>query len=159
MTHKDPAALIVGPTGLAYDVGADLLYVASTADNEIFAVPHAGTANHSMGPGKVIYPDNAHLRGPLALAFAPNGHLLTSNGDAPTVTPPSTQSLNSEIVEFTKEGKFIAEFSIDSANGAAFGIAVSPLAVVLTRFAPVDDATNEVTVFTFPSVSVAVNRP
>ena len=159
MTHKDPAALIVGPTGLAYDVGADLLYVASTADNEIFAVPHAGTANHSMGPGTVIYQDNAHLRGPLALAFAPNGHLLTSNGDAPTVTPPSTQSLNSEIVEFTKEGKFIAEFSIDSANGAAFGIAVSPLAVVLTRFAPVDDATNEVTVFTFPSVSVAVNRP
>jgi hypothetical protein len=148
-SHSDPAALIVGPTGLAYDVNADVLYVASTADNEIFAVSHAGTANHSNGPGTVIYQDNAHLRGPLGLAFAPNGHLLTSNGDAPTLTPPSTQTLNSEIVEFTKNGKFIAEFSIDSANGAAFGIAVAPiLPVVLARLAAVDDATNEVTVFT-----------
>lgn len=125
-SHSDPAALIVGPTGLAYDANADVLYVVSTADNEIFAVPHAGTANHSNGPGTVIYNDPAHLRGPLGLAFAPNGHLLTSNGDAPSVTsttpPLSTQTLNSEIVEFTKEGKFIAEFSIDSANGAAFGI-------------------------------------
>ena len=86
-SHMDPAALIVGPTGLAYDAKADVLFVASTADNEIFAVPHAGTANHSNGPGAVIFQDNAHLRGPLALAFAPNGDLLTSNGDAPTVSP------------------------------------------------------------------------
>ena len=42
-SHPDPAALIVGPTGLAYDAKADVLFVASTADNEIFAVPHAGT--------------------------------------------------------------------------------------------------------------------
>jgi hypothetical protein len=153
-SHSDPAALIVGPTGLAYDVNADVLYVASTADNEIFAVPHAGTANNSNGPGTVIYQDNAHLRGPLALAFAPNGHLLTSNGDAPTVSPPSTQTLNSEIVEFTKSGKFVAEFSIDSANGAAFGIAVAPiLPVVLAHLAAVDDATNEVTVFTLSTLS------
>ena len=153
-SHSDPSALIVGPTGLAYDVNADVLYVASTADNEIFAVSHAGTANHSNGPGTVIYQDNAHLRGPLGLAFAPNGHLLTSNGDAPTLTPPSTQTLNSEIVEFTKNGKFIAEFSIDSANGAAFGIAVAPiLPVVLARLAAVDDATNEVTVYTLSTLS------
>ena len=92
--------------------------------------------------------DNAHLRGPLGLVFAPNGHLLTSNGDAPTITPPSTQTLNSEIVEFTKNGKFVAEFSIDSANGAAFGIATAPTGEDSTRLAAVDDATNEVTVFT-----------
>jgi DNA-binding beta-propeller fold protein YncE len=146
-SHSDPAALIVGPTGLAYDANADVLYVASTADNEIFAVPHAGTANHSNGPGTVIYQDNAHLRGPLALAFAPNGDLLTSNGDAPTVSPPSTQTLNSEIVEFTKNGQFIAEFSIDSAAGGAFGIATAPVREDSTHLAAVDDATNELTVF------------
>jgi hypothetical protein len=149
-SHSDPAALIVGPTGLAYDANADVLFVASTADNEIFAVPHAGTATHSNGRGTVIYQDNAHLRGPLALAFAPNGDLLTSNGDAPTVsapTGPSTQTLNSEIVEFTKSGKFIAEFSIDSALGAAFGIATAGAGEDSTRLAAVDDATNEVTVF------------
>jgi hypothetical protein len=146
-SHSDQAALIVGPTGLAYDVSADVLYVASTGDNEIFAVPNAGTASHPNGQGKVIYQDNAHLRGPLGLAFTPNGHLITSNGDAPTVSPPSTQPLNSEIVEFTKQGKFVAEFSIDSANGAAFGIAVAPFPFGFARLAAVDDATNEVTVF------------
>jgi len=87
------------------------------------------------------------LRGPLALAFAPNGHLLTSNGDAPTVTPPSTQTQNSEIVEFTKEGQFIGEFSIDSAAGSAFGIAIVPSGEDSARFAAVDDTTNQVTVF------------
>jgi hypothetical protein len=147
-SHSDPAALIVGPTGLAYDSNPDVLYVASTADNEIFAVSHASTANHSNGPGTVIYRDNPHLRGPLGLAFAPNGHLLTSNGDAPTITPPSTQTLNSEIVEFTKNGIFVAEFSIDSANGGAFGIATARAGEDSTRLAAVDDATNEVTVFT-----------
>ena len=147
--HSDPAALVVGPTGLAYDVEKDVLYVASTGDNEIFAVQNAGNATQTQnGPGTVIYQDNAHLRGPLGLVFAPNGHLLTSNGDAPTITPPSTQTLNSEIVEFTKNGKFDAEFSIDSANGAAFGIATAPTGEDSTRLAAVDDATNEVTVFT-----------
>ncbi|HWN49005.1 MAG TPA: hypothetical protein VNO18_04130 [Xanthobacteraceae bacterium] len=38
----DPAALVLGPTGLAYDKATDTLYVASTADNKIFAVSHAG---------------------------------------------------------------------------------------------------------------------
>lgn len=155
-SHSDPAALIVGPTGLAYDVNADVLYVASTGDNEVFAVSHAGTATSpQMGPGKVIYQDNAHLRGPLGLAFTPNGHLITSNGDAPTVSAPlgpSTQTLNSEIVEFTKNGKFVAEFSIDSANGGAFGIAVAPLPFGFARLAAVDDATNEVTVFTLSTL-------
>jgi DNA-binding winged helix-turn-helix (wHTH) protein len=33
------AALILGPTGLAYDPEDDVLFVASTADNTIFAVP------------------------------------------------------------------------------------------------------------------------
>jgi hypothetical protein len=146
-SHSDPAALIVGPTGLAYDAENDTLYVASTADNEIFAVPHAATANQSKGTGTVAYQDNAHLRGPLALAFAPNGHLLTSNGDAPTVTPPSTQTQNSEIVEFTKGGKFIGEFSIDFAAGSAFGIAIVPSGEDSARFAAVDDTTNQVTVF------------
>ena len=96
----------------------------------------------------MTYQDNAHLRGPLALAFAPNGHLLTSNGDAPpVVTPPSTQTQNSEIVEFTKGGQFIGEFSIDSAAGSAFGIAIVPSGEDSARFAAVDNTTNQVTVF------------
>jgi uncharacterized protein (TIGR03118 family) len=39
--RADPAALEVGPTGLAYDAKHDILYVASTADNAIFAIADA----------------------------------------------------------------------------------------------------------------------
>jgi hypothetical protein len=60
----------------------------------------------------------------------------------------STQTLNSEIVEFTKNGKFVVQFSIDSANGAAFGIATAPAGEDSARLAAVDDAMNGVTVFT-----------
>src|SRR5665213_1911226 len=41
-THRtDPAALVIGPTGLAFDRAHDLLYVASTGDNGIFAIANA----------------------------------------------------------------------------------------------------------------------
>jgi hypothetical protein len=55
----------------------------------------------------------------LALALAPNGDLLTSNGDA--INPDPTQP--SEIVEFTKTGHFIGEYNIHQNVGGAFGIA------------------------------------
>ena len=52
LTRTDPAALVVGPTGLAYDAKSDTLYVASTGDNEIFAIPNAGTRKSDGGTGK-----------------------------------------------------------------------------------------------------------
>src|SRR5208337_488802 len=73
-------ALVVGPTGLAFNPKNDTLYVASTGDNEIFAIPHATTRTSSDGTGSVVYQDNAHLRGPLGLVLAPNGDLITANG-------------------------------------------------------------------------------
>jgi hypothetical protein len=45
---------VLGPTGLAYDANADVLYVASTADNKIFAVTRAAAATGSNGTGQVI---------------------------------------------------------------------------------------------------------
>jgi hypothetical protein len=134
----DPAALVVGPTGLVYDAHKDILYVASTGDNEIFAVHHAGTTNHDHGMGQLIYTDSTHLHGPLALVRAPNGDLVTSNGDA--VNPDPNQP--SEIVEFTIQGQFVAQFSVDSAGeGGAFGIALFGSGDHL-RFAAVDDIQN-----------------
>jgi hypothetical protein len=38
----------VGPTGLTYDEQADVLYVASTSDNEIFKIEHAEATNVSV---------------------------------------------------------------------------------------------------------------
>jgi hypothetical protein len=136
-------ALILGPTGLAYDAQTDILYVASTNDNEIFAVPHAGHRTASSGTGAVIFQDE-HLRGPLALVFAPNGDLLTSNGDA---TPNADATQPSEIVEFTKKGKFVTQFNVDAAQGGAFGIAVANVSGDTVRFVFVDDNANDMTVF------------
>ena len=91
LTRIDPAALVVGPTGLAYNPKNDTLYVASTGDNEIFAIPNAAHRTSDAGTGRVVYQDNAHLRGPLGLVLAPNGDLITANGDAVNPDPNSTQ--------------------------------------------------------------------
>jgi uncharacterized protein (TIGR03118 family) len=144
LTRTDPAALVVGPTGLAFDAKRNLLYVASTGDNTIFAIPKAASRSSDAGTGRVVYQDNAHLRGPLGLALAPNGDLITANGDA--VNPDPNQA--SELVEFTPKGKFVGQFSIDPAQGGAFGVAVTNVGGVL-RLAAVEDVTNSVDVWTF----------
>jgi hypothetical protein len=136
-TACNTAAVVVGPTGLAYDAAKDILYVASTSDNEIFAVPHARKTQSDQGTGTLIYQDNVHLHGPLALALAPNGDLITANGDA--VNTDTNQP--SELVEFTVSGQFVGQFSIDPGIGAAFGLAVA-VSGDRVRFAAVDDATN-----------------
>ena len=141
MFRTDPMAVVLGPTGLAFDKETDTLYVASTADNAIFAVPHAASRTGSSGTGNMIFQDK-HLRGPLALVFAPNGDLITSNGDA--VNPDPTQP--SEIVEFTKTGKFVAQFNIDAAPDGAFGVAVAPAGPQTFRMVVVDDNANDLTV-------------
>jgi hypothetical protein len=121
-THRgDPAAFEVGPTGLVYDPTLDVLYVASTADNAVFSVQNPRTRNSSGGKGTIIYADTAHLHGPLAMAQAPNGHLIVANSDVINSNP----NLPSEYVEFTKQGQFVFQLSIDPAQGGSFGLAVA----------------------------------
>ena len=139
------AALVVGPTGLAFDARTGTLYVASTSDNKIFGVPNAATVGQSKGTGNVVYNDPAHLHGPLGLVLAPNGHLISSQGDA--INASSDPAQQSEIVEFTKSGQFVRQFSIDSAAGAAFGIAINFGDHDRVQFAAVDDAMNSLTVY------------
>jgi hypothetical protein len=121
-SHRgDPAALEVGPAGLAYDAKRDVLFVASSQDNEVFAVPNAARLNESHGPGTVIYQDNVHLHGALAMVLAPNGHLLVSNNDV--INADSNQP--SEIVEFTRTDQFIGQLSVDPNLGGSFGLNIS----------------------------------
>jgi hypothetical protein len=142
--HSDPTALVVGPTGLAYDAQRDILYVASTADNAIFAIPNAGGRQTDAGTGGVIFRDPARLRGPLGLVLAPNGDLITSNGDAVN----GNKNFPSELVEFNPDtGKFVAQLSLDPAQGSAFGIALQ-FANGQLRFAAVNDDTNTLEVWT-----------
>lgn len=116
----DPVTLFVAPTGLVYDGRRDVLYVASTGDSAVFAVRHAAERMDDDGTGTIIYQDNVHLHGPLGMAQAPNGHLLVSNNDG--INPDPNQP--SEIVEFTVEGQFVKQLSVDPAQGGAFGLAV-----------------------------------
>ena len=145
--EPNAAALVLGPTGLAYDESTDTLYVASTADNAIFAVPNAGSRSGppAGGTGTIIFRDD-HLRGPLALVFAPNGDLITSNGDAVNADP--TQP--SEIVEFTPAGQFVRQLNVDAAQGGAFGIGLAQISRDIARLAVVDDNASDLLVIALP---------
>ena len=139
----DPAALVVGPTGLALNPKTDVLYVASTGDNAIFAIDDASTTMYDNGRGKLVVNDHVHLHGPLGLARASNGDLISSQGDA--VNPDAKHP--SEIVEFTAKGQFVSQFSIDPAAGSAFGLALKQTGESFV-FAAVDDGLNVLDIWT-----------
>lgn len=138
----DPAAFEVGPTGLVYDSTTDVLYVSSTADNAVFSVQNPRMRTSSGGKGTVVYSDAVHLHGPLGMAAAPNGHLIVSNSDVINSNP----HLPSEYVEFTKQGQFVSQISIDPAQGGAFGLAINSNAQE-SVFDAVDDNTGTLIVW------------
>jgi hypothetical protein len=135
----DPAALEVGPTGLAYDPARDTLYVASADDNAIFAMADATQVAQNGLRGFRIYSDNLHLHGALALTLAPNGNLICSSNDVVN----AVAGQPSELVEFTRGGVFGAEHSVDPNLGGAFGTVDGKL-----TFAAVDDNTSSLDVWT-----------
>ncbi len=151
-TLPNSAALALGPTGMTYDSTSGNLYVASTGDNAIYAIPGASTRSRDAGKGRLLYEDSAHLRGPLGLVLAPNGNLIAANGDAVN----ANAGFPSELVEFTKEGKFVAQATVDASDeGAAFGLAIASLSTGV-QLAAVDDITNTLKVW---NVSKDLARP
>ncbi|SEN17168.1 NHL repeat-containing protein [Actinacidiphila rubida] len=133
----DPAALVIGPTGVG--LRGRTLYVADTVDNRITAIPDALDRNTSAGTGRVVTTDR-HLNGPLGLAVAPNGNILTVN------------SGDGNIVETTPRGNQVAVRTLDSSGdpagaGALFGLAV---ATCPDRVYFVDDATNTLNLLSRP---------
>jgi hypothetical protein len=115
--HSDPAALVVGPTGVALSAN-DTLYVADTAANRITAIPHASTRSHTAMTGADITSGGA-LNSPLGLALAPNGDVLSVN------------AADGLIVETTPAGVQVASKVLDSTGdpagaGTLFGLAVTP---------------------------------
>jgi hypothetical protein len=147
-SHRtDPAALVVGPAGLLFDPFADVLYVASTADdNAIFAVSNAGKATFPVNRGMMVFADKNVLRGPVGLTFTPAGNLVTVNGDAVNGDPAHP----SEIIEFTKSGKFVRQYNIDAGQAGGFAVATAFSPFARFNFATVDDNNNTVTVYALP---------
>ena len=143
--EPNDAALVLGPTGLAFDNASGTLYVASTDDNAIYAIPNAVSTHSAVNKGRLVFAD-PHLRGPLALRLAPNGDLLTANGDA--VNADTTHP--SEIVEFTRSGRFVREYNVDASQGGAFGIDTLSRAIGGFNYAVIDDVTNSLSVYWLP---------
>ncbi|MFF4789135.1 hypothetical protein ACFY2M_05050 [Streptomyces sp. NPDC001276] len=126
----DPAALVIGPTGVGLAKDGSL-YVADTVKNRITVIPHAVTRESSAGTGRVVS-RGGRLNGPLGLAIAPNGHILTVNGG------------DGNIVETTPAGRQVAFRQLDNSGSPPGAGALFGLAVDLDRDAVyfVDDATN-----------------
>jgi hypothetical protein len=119
-TPRNSAAPVIGPGGLAYDAKNDTLHAASTGHNAIAAISLASKTKPDNGTGALVYRDPAHLHGPIGLALAPNGDLLTTNDDAVNVDA----SQPSELIEVTPGGQFVGELSLDSSLGADFQVVV-----------------------------------
>jgi hypothetical protein len=115
--RTDPAAFVVGPTGLGLSRNG-VLYVADTEMSRITAISQALTRSNSAGTGKVLT-SGGKLNGPLGLAVAPGGDVLTVNaGDGRIVetTPSGTQI----------DSRFLDRSGSPPGSGALFGLAVKP---------------------------------
>ena len=136
--HADPATFEVSPTGLAFDDKKDVLYVASTGDNTVFAVRNAAKLSQSNGEGQPLF-SGGHLHGALAMVLAPNGHLLISNSDEFNPNPQEPSAID----EYAVDGQFIGQIFVDPNQGGAFGLniatsmrtwfALLPLMITRTR--------------------------
>jgi hypothetical protein len=115
-TRTDPAALVIGPTGVGLSHGT--LFVADSLGNRITAIPNAIFRRHSAGIGHVVT-SGGRLNTPLGLIIAPNGNVLTVNGG------------DGLLVETTPAGMQIAHRQLDKSgsppgSGALFGLALKP---------------------------------
>jgi sugar lactone lactonase YvrE len=75
--RTDPAALAIGPTGLGFSPDGRL-FVADILENCVAAIPNALFRFDSAGTASTVF-HNGALNGPLGLAVAPNGDILTVN--------------------------------------------------------------------------------
>jgi hypothetical protein len=121
--RTDPNALVVGPTGVG--VGRDgTLFVADTVGSAIRAIPDATRRFSNAGTGYLVS-SGGFLNGPLGLAVAPRGDILTVNGG------------DGQIVDTTPNGMQVDHRFLDNTppspptttavgQGALFGLAIAP---------------------------------
>jgi hypothetical protein len=138
--RTDPAALVIGPTGVALsqnhdpDHGGQTLYVADSLNNRIVAIEDAMSRNTSDGTGKTVAKGGA-LNDPLGLALAPNGDILTTNGN------------NGDLVETTPDGHQVNKVRLDNSGGNGAGALFGLVDVSGQGIYFVDDATNTLDLF------------
>jgi hypothetical protein len=134
--RTDPAALVIGPTGVALAPDGTL-YVADSLNNRIMSIADAVNRSGSAGNGVFVAGKATGLNDPLGLAVRVNtGEILAVNGN------------NGLLVVLTPSGKKVSSSLLDRSGnppgaGALFGIATSSTGLYF-----VDDATNTLNLLT-----------
>ncbi len=133
--RTDPAALVIGPTGLGLSANSSILYVADSLNNRIAAIPDPEFRTTSAGIGATVS-QGGSLNDPLGLTVSPTGNILTVNGN------------NGYLVTTTPDGNQISRTLLDSSGnppgaGALFGLIPVPGQGLYY----VDDATNTLNLF------------
>lgn len=112
--RTDPAALVIGPTGLALSKNNKTLYVADSLNNRIAAITDPLTRKTSADTGATVS-FGGSLNDPLGMALAVNGNILTANGN------------DGNMVVTTPKGHQVATILLDPAGaGVLFGLVDVP---------------------------------
>lgn len=119
--YGSQTAFEVGPAGLAFDARTNMLYVASTGDNVIYAISGAGRTQGDQGTGQVVYQDSTYLHGPLGLTLSPDGNLIAAESGTNNPGPNSSTGL----IEFTRKGQYVGGLPQEGEQNGVFGVAVS----------------------------------
>ena len=135
--RTDPAALVIGPTGVALAPDGTL-YVADSLNNRIMSIANAVNLTSSAGTG-TLFTNNANLNDPLGITVRTNsGQVVAVNGN------------NGLLTVFTSGGQLKSKGLVETEGtppgcDALFGIAPSPQGLYF-----VDDARNTLNLLTNP---------
>jgi hypothetical protein len=133
--RTDPAALVIGPTGVGLSPNADLLYVADSLNDRIVAIPDPVFRDTSAGTGAIVT-QGGSLNDPLGLAVSQDGNILSANGNNGflVVTPPNGDQVYTKLLDST---------GTPPGSGALFGLVPVPDHGLYY----VDDASNTLNLF------------
>src|SRR5579864_6780251 len=132
--RTDPAALVIGPTGVGLSKDGFSLYVADSLNNRIAAIPFPLVRQTSAHTGLTITKGVA-LNDPLGLTVTANGDILTVNGD------------DGYMVQTTPDGIQVSKTLLDSSGNPPGAGALFGLTTVGPNVYYVDDATNTLNLF------------
>ena len=98
--RTDPAALVIGPTGVALSKNKKTLYVADSLNNRIAAIANPLTRHSTGGTGSTLSMGGS-LNDPLGLTLAVNGNILTANGNDGNmvVTKPNGRQIDTILLD------------------------------------------------------------
>lgn len=132
--RTDPAALVIGPTGVALSRNGRVLYVADSLNNRIAAISDPLRRQFSDNTGKTVSTGGA-LNDPLGMTVGDDGNILTVNGD------------DGFLVVTSPNGKQKSTALLDASGSPPGAGALFGLTTVGDRIYYVDDATNTLNKF------------